>query len=165
MSNETQRRWYQPTLIEWCVIGLIVIALVFLLQPALQNVDRSHVETRTTRNRAGIWISAAIEFDKQQGRSIDSVEELEAFVFSDACTFCNVQDVRFDWWGTPFRIWIDESESGLRELNVQSARWNREFDDADRTWTRTLRDTPAHDATDNNGAAQPAGPSDSAMIH
>jgi hypothetical protein len=147
MANDKSCRWYQLSLLEIAVAVSILLIIVALVLAEIVPQGSSHVETRTTDARALTWIEAANEFERQNQRSLESVEELEKFVFSDACEFCYLSDLKFDWWGTPFRIWIDESESATRKLTVQSTRWNREFDDADRTWTRTLPDTPAHDAT------------------
>lgn len=146
MANNESRRWYQLTIIEIAVAVSILLIVVALVLPEIvpQGYVNPHVETRTTDARALTWIEAANEFERQNQRSIESVEELEEFVFSDACEFCYLPDLKFDWWGTPFRIWIDRHESGTRRLNVQSARWNRQFDDSDRIWTTTLRDTSAN---------------------
>ena len=143
MSEQTSDRWYQFTLIECIAIVVILAVLAFLLHPILRHPGHGHPETRTTYNRTTIWLQAASAFEQQNARPIESVEELEEFAFSDACEFCNVADLNYDWWGTPFRIGIDEGKYGGRQLNVQSARWNKTFDETDRTWTIDLAEQSA----------------------
>lgn len=139
MTETTRRRWYQPTFVESCMILSVGMFVVALLLSTRRQGD-SHIEHRTTRLRMGIWLDAADEFESRNGRQIRDIEELDAFAFSDDCEFCNVADLRFDWWGTPLKIWIesDRHHCGSRVLHVRAAGGDRIFEDHDMIFSTGL---------------------------
>lgn len=146
MSRDETRRWYPITIFEWCLLTIILTITVLLLHPIFQN-RRSEVEQYETKSRAFIWLEAADTYEKQIGKPLETVEQLKQFVFSDNSDFCNVPDLNSDgwgtpFWGTPFRLSIKGRSDDGRVLEVRSAGGNTTFDETDRKWNMSLRESP-----------------------